>query len=969
MKHLRPYIVFFAGNLLFLVLLQTGVFAQTYFFRSFSLGSALIKPEARHMAIDGQGLMWVSSAQTLMRYNGQEFTPFDPADTLPLADISKLGKGASGELWIGYQSGELATIKKGVWSTFRPEEGTPKVPITGFGVDDVGRTWISTYGEGLYYVDKNNRLYNVNTDDGLPGNDVYTLEVDQKGQIWAGTDQGIAICRIENGKKKITVLGDKQGLSDEIVLSMDISPEGDAFAGTYEGGVFHWLAKEQRFVHVAGTDSAGAITSLQADEGQLFFGTRGNGIWHVAIASGHASPMRDYQENLGSLRVNQLLLDPEGNLWVAANRENIIAAPAFISLNNNRDLQVQAVLEDRLGRIWYATSAGLNRMNHSVAEAQVVVPAAFFNQKQIVCIYQDRFGLIWIGTFGGGLYRLDPANNHCAKVGADINENIFSITERGNEIWFGTFNGLYWTELNPYNEAFNSKLNFFHLIRSSDGNIAYVYQLLTDSKGRIWCATDGHGLTTVDKGSVRKITNDSIQSVYSMAEDGHGRIWFSTDAGHLYFIQNQSLHRFKLEKKLGNTLLSGLVRQGNDHLLITYPQGAVLLNTETGYLRDLPMPPVRSNDDAALNASCQGSDGQVWWGGAGGLIHGWFGSKANDPKPSVFLRQVLVYLLPHFPEDSLFSYRENHISFDYTGIWYQAPEKLRFQHRLIGYDIEWVTSRNPMVSYPRLSPGYYVFELRASASDDFSAGEIVRYTFHISRPFWQTPFFWVLAFVAVATSAYFLLGVRDKRMEQTAFREKERIRFEFETLKNQVNPHFLFNSFNTLVSLIEEDRVKAVDYVNRLSELFRNILTFRDQDRITLREELEILENYVYLQKERFGERLKVLVNCGDEWLEYRLPPMSLQMLIENAVKHNVISRQHELIIQVTTWPDGYLMVENRINRKRNSPPSTGLGLSNIQLRYQLLSEKPVRITSDETFFRVSLPLLKPQPKNLIKPH
>jgi LytS/YehU family sensor histidine kinase len=202
------------------------------------------------------------------------------------------------------------------------------------------------------------------------------------------------------------------------------------------------------------------------------------------------------------------------------------------------------------------------------------------------------------------------------------------------------------------------------------------------------------------------------------------------------------------------------------------------------------------------------------------------------------------------------------------------------------------------------------------------------------------------------------MRTRERRLHQQARLEQEKIRFQFETLRNQVNPHFLFNSFNTLVSIIEDEPRAAVSYVNHLSDLFRNMLAYREKTLISLKEELALLETYVFLQQQRYGENLRLEIDLSPELMASLLPPLSLQMLIENAIKHNVISRRRPLTIRMFARGDQSLVIHNPLQQKRQAAPSTKLGLENIRKRYQLLGAGEVQVIHTESYFEVVVPLV-----------
>ena len=188
--------------------------------------------------------------------------------------------------------------------------------------------------------------------------------------------------------------------------------------------------------------------------------------------------------------------------------------------------------------------------------------------------------------------------------------------------------------------------------------------------------------------------------------------------------------------------------------------------------------------------------------------------------------------------------------------------------------------------------------------------------------------------------------------------KKEQMATKYESLKNQVNPHFLFNSLNALTNLVYEDQDLAADFIRQLSKVYRYVLDTRSKEVVSLETEMKFVESYLFLQRIRFDDKLKVeIATKGYE--DYMLPPLALQMLLENAIKHNTIAKLEPLTIKI--WvKDEMLVVENNLQIK-NIPleESSGMGLANIKARYEFLSDKPVLIEQTQEVFRVELPLLK----------
>jgi LytS/YehU family sensor histidine kinase len=209
-----------------------------------------------------------------------------------------------------------------------------------------------------------------------------------------------------------------------------------------------------------------------------------------------------------------------------------------------------------------------------------------------------------------------------------------------------------------------------------------------------------------------------------------------------------------------------------------------------------------------------------------------------------------------------------------------------------------------------------------------------------------------LVITVILTSRSFLLNWRQTAIDAEKFKRESTVA-KFESLRNQVNPHFLFNSLNALTNLVYEDQDKAAKFIKQLSEVYRYLLETRDLEIVPLSEETRFLDSYLFLQKIRFGEKLKVTVSLDDE--SCMVAPLVLQMLVENAIKHNEISEEHPLNIRL--YLDGdYLVVENSLQKKSTmAGGSPGIGLDNICKRYEFLTEKKVEIHQNN-LFTVRLP-------------
>lgn len=208
----------------------------------------------------------------------------------------------------------------------------------------------------------------------------------------------------------------------------------------------------------------------------------------------------------------------------------------------------------------------------------------------------------------------------------------------------------------------------------------------------------------------------------------------------------------------------------------------------------------------------------------------------------------------------------------------------------------------------------------------------------------------------ILTSIGFLHSWRTSALEAEKFKSEMNL-YKYESLRNQINPHFLFNSLNVLSSLVYEDQKLAVTFIRQLSEVYRYVLDSKDKELVSLEEEMEFLESHLFLLKIRFEENLRMEVDL-DAREDLKVVPMVFQMLLENCVKHNEVSSAKPLCVKLYREGD-YAVVENSIQRKSLGERSNRIGLQNIRSRYTALTDRPVEVKENQDTFKVRIPLLK----------
>src|SRR5687768_13651504 len=190
--------------------------------------------------------------------------------------------------------------------------------------------------------------------------------------------------------------------------------------------------------------------------------------------------------------------------------------------------------------------------------------------------------------------------------------------------------------------------------------------------------------------------------------------------------------------------------------------------------------------------------------------------------------------------------------------------------------------------------------------------------------------------------------------------KRENLQSQLEGLKGQVNPHFLFNSLNSLSSLISDDPEKAEKFLDEMSKVFRYLLRTNEDGLTSLESEMQFINSYFHLLKTRYGDGLEMEIRINEKYNGYHLPPLTLQMLVENAVKHNMILKDSPLQILIMTTNSGKLVVTNNLQRKDRMVASNKIGLTNIVKKYRLMKKEEISVRDDGKEFAVVVPLIQP---------
>lgn len=848
-----------------------------------------------HVFQDSKGLVWISTASGLNRYsksskifNSYNFFEKD-ADSILTNFITRTREDAKGNIWIATHRGihcydpenDFFTDYKLLENVNDPEYLRSNY-IQDFSFDGNGNIYTATLN-GLFVIKPGvGVIYHISDQSSsgskLSGKQVNSVLIDDKEQVWIGTNSGLDIYdpatdMVSGYKSGVNV----NNLSNEDVRSIFQDETGAMWIGTYKG-LNRVDRSPSRFLHYQNEpDDPNSLSDnivyaiLSIDDENIWIGTYGGiNIYNPKTEKFKViSHVHGSNKGLSSNKIRTLVLDSAGFVWAGTE------------------------------------SKGMNRIDPVTGDIKVFKnnpdDSASLVEDNILSTYVDSKGRIWIGTPNRGVNIYDPARNTWLLLSKDddspviLSDNrIIAIYEDGEGyFWLGTNQGL-----NVIDPDLDSVRVFRHeannLNSLSSDRVFSIYQ---DEEGIFWIGTMGGGLNRYDPGnqSFRFYTeNEGLPNnmVYGTLDDRYGNLWISTNWG---------LSKFN---KLTGTFINYDTKdgvQGNE-----FNAGAYFLD----------------------------SKGRMYFGGMNG-INVFHPSEiiVNKLSPRIVFTgfRVLNSLQKSEIDNGQvvkLSYNENFFSIEFSALDYTNPTKNLYRFKLENYDNDWVNgnANHRMAEYQKVDPGTYRFLVTGSNNDGVWNAEGISLTLIIRPPWWSTWIFRItLGLIIVAGSwSYILIRVRNSRKKHEVERkmleiEKQVFELEQKALRLQMNPHFMFNSLNAIQNFVlANDTDKAVNYLAKFSHLMRMILANSTASLITLKDELRALTYYIDLEKLRFDNKFDYIINrdpsVDEEFVE--IPPMLFQPFVENAIIHGMVNspRKGLLEISISHYDKGTLLCSIKDN-------------------------------------------------------
>ncbi len=964
---------------------------------------------------DRDGFLWIGTFDGLNRYDGTHFVTFkrkknDPT-SLPSNTVQDVCEDHNGNIWVAGDKGISCYNKTTNWfRNIKSVAGRDLNTCHNVICDRNGDIWFASYYAGLYrYIMKTGVIqffpFNPRDTPQTISSRIFThsiVEDPHQNGLWvADKKQGVQYFDIARQRFGLPpqhsyLKAHTQHYVTALAIDGDRLIFGDA---TDRRVVVYDLCQQQLItsfplVSKTGQNAFDLFTIFVDRQHNLWIGSTSNLMFFAEATTYRLTEFFHDKVNPGSMGANSFMSGwqhPDGSVWLGT----IASGISYINIERSfytahaigshfQDLNKKHIIESHTeapdGSWWFGTNwASLVHYRPQTGQLSTynlplnLIDTLYYRGFAMVVQHGN---LLYLGSTNG-LFTFDLTTKRFAQLPLPdtLNRNKSpgrSFSFHNNQIWcYGTLKmafcytiatrqwrqfsipststdpkfvarrslldreGTLWLELYPEGFAYLSKKTGQFVVNRVPQSQEYSLRMTSfakDSSGYFWLTSIGNGLLRYDpRRNEYKVwdENDGLANdrCWVALPDKKGDIWVS--CANRFSVFRPSTNTFNTISLLQNqtdvSYSNRLFPLRNGHILALLDDFLIDIDPE----KRAALPPVRVNN--VLISRVEVGDTTY-------LIH----SGTQSVQVGADDRRFTVY-------------------FGVIATGKDAP--FHYHYQLEGYEDSPLQSTQPYAAYNRLPGGNYRFTVKAIAPDGHQT-TVRSLLVHIDSYFYETTWFWMLVGVALLG----LVGIFYRyRLEQTrqlhqlqvqATRlERDKTAIQYQNLINHLNPHFLFNSLTSLNSLIITKPREASVFLRKLSVMYRYILQNKEKELVSLQDELAFTQHYIDLQTTRFGEALQIEVDVNSEQLTMQIVPVTIQNLLENAIKHNSIDDESPLLIRIHS-DTSTLYVTNQLQRKVFVETSNKQGLASLQSLYHYLGSCEVSITETSTHFTVAIPLL-----------
>lgn len=919
-----------------------GVFFLTLFFtlNSFSqqpyhytLGNdqALPTDEVYQINQDKFGFIWIGCESGLYRYDGVRFKHYSYKNANSRA-ISEIKIDVSNRVWCQNFTGQIFYLENDTLKLFKDFTSSTRVfPL--YCLDKNEGVWIATEK----YLQKFNKKEESECKTyQLFGKDTaiwYDIEVTSDNEILA-TSYNLGLCKIELKQGKMNIFPIKRAnptkgritlerLEDSVFVLEEIKSGLKYDLSIYHKGKLEFLLsiENQGFVYKIAKDSQGR-----------FWICCSKGLVSFDIAKKNCTTSI-FQDD----KISSFFEDQEGNIWLSSLQNGIHVIPKMSFYNNQRfttklkDNYTSAILIDKDNKVMVGTYSG------SVYKVKDSLVLEIFNKTD------GNYGLVKKIMKHKNNYLVSRIKFSYFENGTEYScekfRNLRDFCVLNDTVYYVTSHASGYFPLSAIKKSKEKFLDNIYVIQSCGAK-----SIIADStSGTIYFASN-KGLFKYYRGSLEEIKHND-QKVFAVKLVLNNKdLWIATVSDGLYKFNGNTLEKPRLinERIQGNQIKAFKI-QTNTFWIATEKGLNKIDLKEKAICFDL--------SDGLISKQINDIDfigTKVLLATNKGIIY--FDTKTqseNTHKPTILISQLkLNNQLIASSELNKIKYNDR-LSISFVGPCFKARGNFRYKYRLQGLDSAWVIvdALNNEVIYHSLQSGNFKFEVKTINEDGFESEEAACINFSVGKPFWQTIWFYFVIAVlgALIVLLVSILIIRNIRKKNSV--KNELVHSQLTAIRSQMNPHFLYNTLNSIQDLILKADIKNTNYyLSKFSSLMRNILEFSEEEKILMFDEIEMLQNYLELERLRFGDDFifKIEVDASIKINSVFVPSIVVQPFVENAIKHGLLHKKGEKKLNIEfKQTDGGMVItieDNGVGRKRSEEIN-----SRSQIKHKSFASKAVQ--------------------------
>jgi ligand-binding sensor domain-containing protein len=938
-------------------------------FNNITIDNGLAQGSVTGIIHGSDGFIWIATADGLHRYDGYSFKIYrnDPQNKNSLPDnyISCIFEDKDGDLIIGFYSGEVAKLNKhnATFTKLAIKNSLNKViedPVTCINDDGNGAYLIGYDGGGLIRYDKTkktNKCFQKNVTSGLNSNTIKSISKDNfTGNFWIGTSEGL--CEYVTAGQSFVRYKNFSNLDNKTITTVLTSNADKILIGTYGKGLYEYIRGSDSASRIELPKSKGSrfVSFLISsnDKKQIWIGTQG-GIykWEESRFTLYTNNPSN-PESLVDNYTQSVTIDRFGSIWIGTINGLSRFDPRLKLFNLYREFKwqdsllsnnVYCIYEDPAKTLWLGTlSSGIIKFDPVTEKivAWPVIKTETAETKMARAIYKDVKGQMWIGSRDGGLFKFFPDQNRFEQVkgakGFEISSpTIRSIYEdKAGNLWIGTANGL---------NIYDRQTNHFEVYRAFKDipNNNSIYQIKESQDGQslyLACFRGGFQIFNKRNKSFKLFSQlipaeKTIGKSYAMCFEliENDSVMIGTYGGGLFIMNMITGGSRNITEKQGlaNNSIYGILRHKNVYWLSTN-RGLSSYNYKTGEIRNFGLKNYIQSNEYNEGAYCKTSDGVFYFGGVNGFNYFKpqnFPSGIDNSKTEITLirkgeEEIPISINSKGQRFIELNYNDNLISFEFATLNFIPSLSNKYAYKMEGFDDKWIKAGSRTVAYyTKLSPGKYVFRVKPLDGDIISKSKGAFIQIIIEPPFWQTWWFYILLALVFIGLIYIVIKWRTQIVDRNY--QHKLAELELKALRSQMNPHFIFNSLNSIqYFILKKEPRAAYDYLTKFSSLMRMILQNSKHKSITLKAEYDWLKTYLELENLRMEGTLIYEINLDKELHPERIfvPTMVLQPYVENAIIHGLLPKTGDKKLSIDVSSDGQnlkcVITDNGIGREQS---------------------------------------------------